>query len=98
METIDEGGRQFNAEDLFNKFRGYFIDANLPQKRLMLRMTNSNILQASWMDQLSSDQLLDIVRSREHDEDMNMNFPLLALCPQEKVSEICQKLSEDEQK
>jgi len=45
---------------------------------------------------LSEDQLLDMIRNQGLSEEMN--FSLLALCPQQKVSEICQKLSEDEKK
>ena len=97
METIDECASDvISTEDLIEKFKGYFKDANLPQKRLMLKMTNSNILQARWIDQLSENQLLDIVRNRGISGEMN--FSLLALCPQEKVSEICKKLSADENK
>ena len=45
METIDECASDvISTEDLIEKFKGYFKDANLPQKRLMLKMTNSNIL------------------------------------------------------
>jgi len=51
METIDDNSEaKFTSEDLMNKFKGFFKDANLPQKRLMLRMTNSDILKASWID------------------------------------------------
>ena len=45
METINEcASKKFTTKDLIEKFKGFFKDANLPQKRLMLKMTNSSIL------------------------------------------------------
>ena len=67
-----------SVEELIERIDVYFQDANLPQKRLMLRMTNSQALQASWIKKLSTEQTLDLVRNQGLSG--GMNFALLALC------------------
>ena len=72
-DTNDKVGIQDALKSLFAK-------ANYPQKRMMLKITNSFTERSSWIQKLEINMIQALIRERDQNGDKVINYEIMQLC------------------